>query len=342
MVTRRRRTIDLIRQSRLIVPALVLLTGIACGGSDGLQRVIAIDGSSTVFPIAEAVAEEFQLAVPGTRVTVGISGTGGGFSKLCAGETDISDASRPIKQVEIDACRAAGIEFIELPIAYDGIAVVVNPENDWIESITVDQLKRMWNPEAQGRLTRWNQIDAEWPDEELHLFGPGADSGTFDYFTEVIVGDSGASRGDFTSSEDDNVLVQGVSTDKLALGFFGLAYYEENRERLKLIAVDDENDDNSVGPVNASAETVRNGTYEPLSRPVFIYVSTAALERMEVTAFVDYFLTESVGLIREVGYVPLNDSEYSLVRERVAARTTGSVFADAANVTLESLLSLGG
>jgi len=330
------------RQSRLIIPTLVLLTGIACGGNDELQRVIAIDGSSTVFPIAEAVAEEFQLAVPGARVTVGISGTGGGFSKFCSGETDIADASRPIKQVEIDACRAAGIEFIELPIAYDGIAVVVNPRNDWMNSVTVDQLQSMWSPDAQRNLTRWNQIDAEWPDEELHLFGPGADSGTFDYFTEVIVGDSGASRGDFTSSENDNVLVQGVSTDALALGFFGLAYYEENRERLKLIAVDDENDDNGVGPIDVSAETVRNGTYEPLSRPVFIYVSTVALERMEVAAFVDYFLTESVGLIREVGYVPLSDSEYGLVRNRVAAGTTGSVFADAAaNVTLESLLSLG-
>ena len=323
--------------------SMVLAAAVGCGGGEMQSEspVITLDGSSTVFPIAEAVAEEFQFVMPDARVTVGISGTGGGFEKLCTGETDISNASRPIKEVEIAACAEAGVEFIELPIAYDGIAVVTNPKNDWVNALTVDELKRIWEPDAQGTLVRWNQVKSEWPDEELHLFGPGADSGTFDYFTEIIVGESGASRGDFTSSEDDNVIVQGVSTDELALGFFGLAYYEENRDRLKIIGVNDENDDNGVGAITASAEVVRDGTYQPLSRPIFIYVSTAALNRPNTEAFIEFFLSDSVGLIREVGYVPLSDAEYGLVRDRVAARTTGSVFANASNVPLEMLLTPG-
>ena len=297
----------------------VVLSASACGGTDSTngRRVIAIDGSSTVFPITEAVAEEFLQVMPEARVTVGISGTGGGFEKFCSGETDITNASRVIKQVEIDACEAAGIEFIELPIAYDGIVIVVNPENDWVNFLTVDELRQMWEPSAQRTILQWAQVRTGWPARELHLFGPGADSGTFEYFTEAIVGAEGASRGDFTSSEDDNVLVQGIATDELGLGFFGYAYYEENRDRLKLIGLDDGNDDNGLGPISASPETVRNGTYQPLSRPIFIYVSIAALNRLEVRAFVDFYLAEGAALVREVGYVPLGDDEYRLVQSRL-------------------------
>ena len=308
------------------------------GGASGTAPVIAVDGSSTVFPIAEAVAEEYQRVDPTARVTVGVSGTGGGFKKFCAGETDISDASSPIKAVEIEAC-AAGIDFIELPIAYDGIAVVVHPDNDWVETLTPGDLKRMWEPTAQGAITRWSQVKTAWPDRELHLFGPGVDSGTFDYFTQAIVGEAGASRGDFTSSEDDNVLVQGVARDELALGFFGYAYYEENRDRLKLAAIDDGDETNGAGAIRPSPDTVREGFYQPLSRPVYIYVNPVALERAEVRGFVSYFLTEGADLVREVGYVPLTDQEYTIVQRRVDDRTTGTMYGHGDELaSLETLL----
>ena len=320
---------------------VALLTGLACGG-DGVRpqggQIIVIDGSSTVFPITEAVAEEFQAANAGTRVTVGIAGTGGGFSKFCGGETDISNASRPISAVEREKCAAAGIEYIELPVAYDGLAVMVNPKNTWVDTMTVAELKRLWEPEAQRKILRWNQIRPQWPDRELHLFGPGVDSGTFDYFTLAIVGKEKASRGDFTSSEDDNVLVQGVAGDELALGYFGYAYYEENRDRLKLVPIDDRS---GRGPVVPSPETVRNGSYRPLSRPIFIYVSRRALERPEVTRFINFYLTGGVSLVNEVGYVSLSDAEYRLVQKRLEAGVTGSIFEgkDATQVTsLEKLL----
>ncbi len=320
---------------RRVLGAIALSAGVAlavlgCGGGGDTgstsSAVITVDGSSTVFPIAEAVAEEFQLANPGTRVTVGVSGTGGGFKKFCAGEIDISDASRPIKQVEIDACAAAGIEFIELPVAYDGIAVVTNLANDWVDTLTPADLKRMWEPSAQGTITRWNQVKTAWPDQELHLFGPGIDSGTFDYFTAAIVGEESASRGDFTSSEDDNVIVQGVATDELALGFFGYAYYEENRDRLRLVSIDDGDDSNGAGPIAPSPDTVRNGTYQPLSRPVYIYVNPTALDRPDVAGFASYFLNEGAALVREVGYVPLTDDEYALVQRRLEERVTGTMY----------------
>lgn len=330
-----------IRRLAAAVLLLPLLSILACGGGgprpEGGQ-VIVIDGSSTVFPITEAVAEEFQAANAGTRVTVGIAGTGGGFSKFCAGETDISDASRPISVVEREKCSAAGIDYIELPIAYDGLAVVVNPKNTWVDAMTVAELKRIWEPEAQGKILRWNQIRPQWSDRELHLFGPGVDSGTFDYFTLAIAGKEKASRGDFTSSEDDNVLVQGVSGDELALGYFGYAYYEENQDRLKLVPIDD---GSGRGPVTPSPETVRDGNYRPLSRPIFIYVSRRALERPEVKQFVDFYLTEGASLVREVGYVPLSDAEYALVRQRLTDGVTGSLFEgkDVTQVTsLEQLL----
>jgi phosphate transport system substrate-binding protein len=327
----------------LVLVAMAALAG-GCGSSDVAEggSVIRVDGSSTVYPIAEAVAEEFQREHRGTRVTVGISGTGGGFQKFCRDEIDIADASRPISPIEVETCRKAGVEFIELPVAYDGLAVVVHPKNTWTASMTVAELRRLWEPSAQGKIMRWNQVRDGWPDREIHLFGAGVDSGTFDYFTEAVVGKVDQSRGDYTSSEDDNVIVQGVSGDEYALGYFGYAYYEENQDKLKLVAVDDEDETNGKGPIHPTPETVRGGTYRPLSRPVFIYAKVAALGRPEVASFVEYFLSKGVPLVREVGYVPLTDREYELVRARLGARTTGSMYQGTdshSEVTLEQRLA---
>jgi phosphate transport system substrate-binding protein len=328
-------------RSALTVAALLLAT--ACGGGAPAETttpaaVIAIDGSSTVFPVTEAVAEEYQKANPGARVTVGLSGTGGGFQKFCRGETVVSNASRPISAAEVETCRAAGISFIELPVAYDGLAVVVNPKNTWATAITVAELKRLWEPAAQGKVTRWNQVRSTWPDREIHLFGAGVDSGTFDYFTEVINGKTKASRGDYTSSEDDNILVQGVAGDELALGFMGLAYYSENRDRIKLVPVDDGDPSNGAGPIAPSLDTVRGGTYRPLSRPLFVYVNPAALTRPEVLAFVEFYVRESPPLVQEVGYVPLSAAEQDLLAARFDARTTGTMYGP--DSTLPALASL--
>jgi phosphate transport system substrate-binding protein len=327
----------------LYVAAVLILS--ACGGGErssdqaAATGVVKVDGSSTVFPITEAVAEEFQKAQAGSRVTVGSSGTGGGFQKFCSGETDISDASRPISAAELDACGKGGIEFVELPIAYDGLVVVVNPKNTWVQSMTVAELKKLWEPAASNKVTHWSHIRDGWPDREIHLFGAGVDSGTFDYFTEVIVGKAKQSRGDYTSSEDDNVLVQGIAGDELALGYFGLAYYEQNKDRLKVVAIDDEKPDNGEGPIAPSQETVRGGTYRPLSRPLFIYVSTKSFSRPEVKAFTDFYMEKGHDLGREVGYVPLHEREEQLVRERYKAGKKGTMFAGAKpGQTLESLL----
>ncbi len=304
--------------------------------------LIKVDGSSTVYPITEAVAEEFQKANPKARVTVGISGTGGGFKKFCNGETDISDASRPIKISEVEQCVDNKVGYIELPVAYDGIAVMVNPKNDWATSMTVKELKKLWEPEAQGKVKRWSQIRAGWPDKEIHLFGAGVDSGTYDYFTDAIVGKEHSSRGDYTASEDDNVLVQGIATDPLALGFFGLAYYENNKDRLKLVAVDDENPKNGDGPILPTFDTVKNATYQPLARPIFIYASQKAASKPEVAEFVKFYLTKGRPLVREVGYIPLSDQVYELALKRFDTRTTGSIFGGKGSqvgVTLESLLA---
>jgi phosphate transport system substrate-binding protein len=306
-----------------------------------VRPVIAIDGSSTVFPVTEAVAEEFQKQSD-ARVTIGISGTGGGFKKFCRGETVVTGVSRPIKPTELDLCARSGIEYIELPVAYDGISVVVHPDNDWAKSMTVDQLKKMWEPKAQGVVTRWNQVDPSWPDKELHLFGPGVDSGTYDYFTEAIVGMEHSSRGDFTSSEDDNVLVHGVSTDPLALGFFGHAYYVENENKLRLVSIDDGIAENGKGPVLPSMETVENGTYQPLSRPIFIYVNRAAADRPQVREFVKFYLTEAEPLVRETGYMPLPAKVYALALKRFEDRVPGTVFGGEGarvGVTVEQLLA---
>lgn len=287
-----------------------------------IAGTVKIDGSSTVYPITEAVAEDFQIAKRGkTRVTVGISGTGGGFKKFCRGEIDISNASRPIKQKEIDKCKKAGVEFVEMPVAFDALTVVINPKNDWSKTMTVDELKKMWEPAAQNKITKWNQINSAWPDSEFKLYGPGADSGTFDYFTEAVVGKSKSSRGDFTASEDDNVLVQGVSRDKNGLAYFGFAYYVENKKKLKAVAIDGGN-----GGIYPSAETVENGTYQPLSRPIFIYVNVKSAKKPEVREFIDFYMKEGPALVKEVKYFPLPKSIYALNLEYLDKKKIGTVF----------------
>lgn len=296
--------------SLLILSSVFILS--CSSNKNGRSGSIDIDGSSTVFPVTEAVAEEFRSKVPNVRVTVGISGTGGGFQKFIRGEIGINNASRSIKPSEIESAEKNGIEYVELSIAYDGLAVIVNPGNDWVDYVTVEELEKIWEPAAQGTITRWNQIRPGWPDEELHLYGPGVASGTYDYFTEVIVGKSGSSRGDYTASEDDNVLVQGVSTDQYALGFFGLAYYEENQNKLKLAGVD-----NGEGPpVKPTLETVSNGTYAPLSRPLFIYVSKETARRPEVQEFVNFYLENAPELAKSVGYIPMPDSAYASQKKK--------------------------
>jgi len=301
----------------------------ASSGSD-ISGDILVDGSSTVFPISEGMAEEFMLANPGTRVTVGVSGSGGGFSKFCAGETDISNASRPIKQEEIDTCTEAGIEFVELPIAFDGITVVVNPENDWAQCLTPAQLSTMWSPEAEATITSWNQVDSGFPDQALNLFGPGTDSGTFDYFTDAINGEEGASRGDYTASEDDNVVVQGVEADQGGLGYFGYAYYEENQGALKSVSV--ENADGSC--IAPSREVIADGSYNPLARPLFFYVKVDSYEtKPQVAAFVDYLIDPAnEGLVAETGYVALPPDIQAKVAARLDGRTTGSIYEGGSSV----------
>lgn len=322
--------------------ALIAVLGTACGKSDvtrgddsksSLSGSIAIDGSSTVFPITEAMAEEFGKANRDVRVTVGISGTGGGFKKFCAKETAINDASRPIKDKEQAACKEAGVEYIELPVAFDGLSVMVNPKNDWVKEMTIEDLRKIWEPDAQGRITRWNQVRPEWPDRPLVLFGAGTDSGTYDYFTEAIVGEEGKSRGDFTGSEDDNVLVQGIAGEPNALGFFGYAYYEENASKLKLVPIVNPKNGKAVLP---SAPTINDGSYSPLSRPLFIYVARGAAERPEVESFVKFYLT-SPDLVASTGYVALPDSFYKTVQQRFANRIPGTLFTSEApaGATLE-------
>jgi phosphate transport system substrate-binding protein len=308
------------------IGGLLTLAVMFLGSLSFAEEMIQIDGSSTVYPITEAVAEEFQGGNPDVKVTVGISGTGGGFKRFVVGELDISDASRPIDVKEIDAAKQNGIDFIELPIAYDGIAIVVNPKNTWVDSMTVDELKMLWEPAAQGKITKWNQIRPNWPDKEIHLFGPGVDSGTYEYFTEAVVKQKKASRGDFTASEDDNVLVQGVASDEGALGFFGVAYYEQNKDRLKLVPVDDKNDANGKGPQTPSYENVLNGIYQPLARPIFIYVSKKSADKVEVEKFVEYYMQNGARLSKEVGYIALPDVAYELAWKRYQDRKTGSVF----------------
>jgi phosphate transport system substrate-binding protein len=292
--------------------------------------VIKIDGSSTVYPITEAVAEEFQKEKRGSaKVTVGISGTGGGFKKFCRGETDIQDASRPILTKEMEVCKQAGVQYIELPVAYDALTVVMNPKNDWIKNMTVAELKKIWEPAAQGKITKWNQVNPAWPDAPLNLFGAGSDSGTFDYFTEAIVGKAKSSRGDFTASEDDNVLVQGVSRDVNALGYFGYAYYAENTDKLKAVPIVEKEGKPAVSP---SFETVMSGTYQPLARPIFIYVNAKSVDKPEVKEFVDFYLKHAAKLVKEVKYVPIPDEDFKLVIEAFGKKKLGTGFGGVAEV----------
>ncbi len=281
----------------------------------GVSGDIQIDGSSTVFPISEAMAEEFMAANPDSRVTVGVSGSGGGFEKFCGGETDISNASRQIKDEEIANCEAAGIEFIEVPIAYDGITLVTNPENDFAQCLTVEQLNTMWSPEAEGTIENWSQVDPSFPDQPLELYGPGTDSGTFDYFTDEVNGEEGASRGDYTASEDDNVIVTGVESSSGGLGYFGYAYYEENQGSLKALEIENE-DGECVAP---STETIADGSYNPMSRPLFFYVKKEAYDtKPQVKAFVDYNLNPDNGeLVQEVGYITLPNEDLAASKARI-------------------------
>ncbi len=272
--------------------------------SPSFSGTIEIDGSSTVYPITEAVAEEFHKLHPQVRINVGISGTGGGFKRFVVGETQISDASRPIKDSEKEQAAKNGIEWVEMPVAYDGLSIMVNPQNTWVTSMTTAELKKLWEPGST--IKRWNQIRSEWPDQPINLYGPGTDSGTFDYFTEAINGKEDASRADYTASEDDNVLVQGIAGDKNALGYFGYAYYVENKDKLKLVAID-----SGSGPVLPSEKTINDGSYKPLSRPIFIYVNKAALARPELKEFVRFYMTKGPELVSEVGYIQLPAKFYT-------------------------------
>lgn len=321
-----------------------LLAALGGGLSTGAAHaagLIQIDGSSTVYPVTEAVAEEFQIASDGTKVTVGISGTGGGFKRFCRGETDISNASRPILREEMITCAQGGVKYMELPVAYDAITVVVSKSNDFVDYLTVDELKKMWEPGAQGKVTSWKQIRDGFPDVPLKLAGPGADSGTFDYFTEAVVGKSKSSRGDYQASEDDNVIVQFVSREKGALGYFGLAYYEENKDKLKGVPI---KATASAPGVLPSLETVNNGSYQPLSRPIFVYVKAKAAERPEVTQFVEFYLKHGAELSKEVGYVDLPASAYDLALKNFHDRKLGTGFGGTPEVGLhvEDLLKREG
>jgi phosphate transport system substrate-binding protein len=308
--------------------AAAALTGLintsGAAGIAGAETIIAIDGSSTMYPITEVVAENFQKEKKGAvKVTVGISGTGGGFAKFCKGEIDIVNASRPIQRKEIKACDKARIEFVELPVAFDPVTVVVNPQNSWANSMTVEELKKIWEPSAEGKITRWRQVNPAWPDEPLSLYGTGADSGTFDYFTRAIVGKTKSSRRDFMASEDDTtLLVRGVAGDKNGLGFFGFGYYKQNEDKLKAVAID-----NGRGEgVLPSAETVEDGVYQPLSRPIFIYVSMKAAEKPEVKEFVEFYMKNGSAAVREAKYIPLPPRAYRKNIEFFKTKRVGTVF----------------
>jgi phosphate transport system substrate-binding protein len=308
---------------KTVVSSVTFLTALCFAPSLlAAPPVVKIDGSSTVFPVTEAVAEEFQKAKKGAvNVTVGISGTGGGFKKFCRGETDLANASRPISKKEMAECAKSGVRYYEMPIAYDALTVMVNPQNAFIKSMTIAELKKIWEPAAQGKINSWKDVNPAWPDQKIKLYGAGSDSGTFDYFTEAIVGKAKSSRGDFTASEDDNVLVQGISGDKGALGYFGFAYYIENQKKLKAVAID-----GGKGPVAPTPENVDNGTYQPLSRPIFIYVSEKSLEKPEIRDFIDFYMKNAPQLVKEVKYIPLPAKAYAGNLEHLAKKKLGTVF----------------
>lgn len=325
------------KQSKIV--SALAVAGIALFGAQAAQaQIVKIDGSSTVYPITEAVAEEFQKAKKNAiKVTVGISGTGGGFKKFCRNETDLSNASRPITAKEMEDCKAAGVEYIEMPVAYDALTVVINPKNTFLKQATVDELKKMWEPAAQGKVMKWSDVNPAWPDAPMKLFGAGADSGTFEYFTEAVVGKAKSSRGDFTASEDDNVLVQGVSRDVNALGYFGYAYYAENQSRLKGLPIVNPKTGKAVEPSGANVE---NASYQPLSRPIFVYVKKSSLDKPEVREFVDFYMNNAEKLVREVKYVPLPKSAYDGNLKHVKDNKIGTVFGgkNEVGITIEDLM----
>jgi phosphate transport system substrate-binding protein len=315
-----------LRQTAVAVAFIATAAG---AQSARAQGVIRIDGSSTVYPVTEAVAEEYQKERGAAKVTVGISGTGGGFKKFTRGEIDISDASRPILAKEMDDAKKNGISYIELPIAFDALTVVIHPQNSWARTMTVEDLKKIWAPEAQGKVTKWSDVRSGWPNQPIKLYGPGADSGTFDYFTEAVVGKAKSSRGDYTASEDDNVLVQGVGGDPNALGYFGMAYYVENKDKLQAVQVVNPQTKQPVGP---TPETVIQGTYQPLSRPIFIYVNAKSLPRPEVRKFAQFYIENAPDLTKKVKYVPLPDALYEKALARLQKQQVGTVFGGHADV----------
>ncbi len=324
--------------SKSLKIAAIVAATLSATSTFAADKIIKIDGSSTVYPITEAVAEEYQIATK-VKVTVGISGTGGGFKKFCRGETDVQNASRPILKKEMDACKEAGVQYIELPVAYDGLTVVVNKNNDFVKSLTVEELKKMWEPSAQGKVKSWKQVNPAFPDTPLKLFGAGSDSGTFDYFTEAVVGKAKSSRGDYTASEDDNVLVQGVQSDKGGLGYFGFAYFEENQDKLRAVPIVAKKGTPAVMP---TYESVKNGTYQPLSRPMFIYVNaTSAAFKPEVKAFINFYLENAPALVKEVKYIPLPANEYAAVTKHWKALKPGTGFdgTPEVGVKIEELLA---
>ena len=322
----------------------VAVASLALAGVSGLARadvpLVKVDGSSTVYPITEAVAEDFQKSKKNSvRVTVGISGTGGGFKKFCRGETDVSNASRPITKKEMEDCKAAGIEYLEMPVAYDALTVVINPKNTWAKTLTVAELKAIWEPAAQGKITNWKQVNPAFPDRPIKLYGPGADSGSFEYFTEAINGKSKSTRGDFTASEDDNVLVQGVSRDVGGLGYFGYAYYTENKDKLSAVAVVAAAGKPAVSP---SLETVINGSYQPLARPIFIYINAKSAAKPEVKEFVEYYMKNGEKLAKEVKYISLPAKAYAYNLEHFAKMAKGTKFGgeNKVGLTIEELMKL--
>jgi len=321
----------------IVLAIATSLISCSAGVSSEQTLSIKIDGSSTVYPISKLIVDEFKTAKAGNSdITLNFSGTGGGFKKFCAGETDISNASRPISSAEMAACKAAGVAYIELPIAFDALTVIVNPANDWLDSISLEELNKIWSPEAEAKVTRWNQVGKNLPDKPLNLYAPGKDSGTYDYFTEAIVGKSGASRTDYLKSEDDDILVQGVQQDPNALGYLGLAYYEANQGKLKAVAVDSGN-----GAVLPSRETVEAGKYQPLSRPLFIYInSSAAQKNPALKDFVEMYLAKAPEIVSQVGYVPLPEDGYQLTKIHFQRGKVGTVFGGRSsfNLTIGELL----
>ncbi|MDP3537474.1 MAG: PstS family phosphate ABC transporter substrate-binding protein [Azonexus sp.] len=323
-----------------LVSALAV-AGVSLFGAQAVQaqaQIVKVDGSSTVYPITEAVAEEFQKAKKNAiKVTVGISGTGGGFKKFCRDEIDISNASRPITEKEMADCKAAGVNYVEMPVAYDALTIVANPKNTFLKEVTVAEMKTLWEPAAQGKVMKWNQVNPAWPDAPVKLFGAGADSGTFEYFTEAMVGKAKSSRGDYTASEDDNVLVQGVSRDVNAIGYFGYAYYAENMAKLKGVPVVNPKTGKAVEP---SAANVENGTYAPLSRPIFIYVKVKSLDKPEVKEFLEFYMKHGAKLTKEVKYVPLPAAAYTGNIDHVNKKKYGTVFGgkNEIGITIEELM----